>query len=205
MLLTKRMTSLRRDLVHVSELMRDSISRLQDITPAAALSPSTRVTMSDSGSVSAPTGTKATGSMAMASPSRYSSLEPTASVASYHTAIGVDDVSGIGAGTPSRAASQEELQLQELTGAAALATLTDGRGASSSPGPVTQQQQQQQQDGPALKLDGIELQGLEAGKKAGGLSAQVADALKQPVPVGAYVVRDIKISRLAGELEPVMM
>jgi len=33
------------------------------------------------------------------------------------------------------------------------------------------------------------------------LSSAVAAVLKQPAPAGAYVVRDIKISKLAGELD----
>jgi hypothetical protein len=205
-LLIKRMTSLRRDLVAVSDLMRDSVSRLQDTTPAAALSASSRVSLNDSDCGGVCSGAKAAGSGIMVPTSRFSSLEPTASAASYYTAVGTDDGPGSKSGLCSPAASQKELQHQKLTRAAAIAGQTDNHAAPGGPEPsASQEQQQQPQVEPALQLTDIELQGLKAGKKPGGLSTQVADALKQPVPVGAYVVRDIKISRLAGELEPILM
>jgi hypothetical protein len=44
-------------------------------------------------------------------------------------------------------------------------------------------------------------QGVANGTASWTLSAAVAAVLQQPAPAGAYVVRDIKISRLAGELD----
>eukprot|EP00878_Enallax_costatus_P011272 GHUV01011769.1.p1 GENE.GHUV01011769.1~~GHUV01011769.1.p1 ORF type:complete len:887 (+),score=340.48 GHUV01011769.1:35-2695(+) len=205
-LLTKRMTSLRRDLVHVGDLMRNSIGRIQDITPAASLSlaPSTRLS-SDAADARLPPGTKAAGSITTAAPSRYSSidpsgLEPTASVASYYSAVGDDGTDPPVHELPSPAASQRGLERQELTGAASFAESPNGGAVLSHPGRAVSPQPRQQ-DGPTSS-DDIEIM---TGAKAGALSARVAEALKQPVPAGAYVVRDVKISRLAGELEPVLM
>jgi hypothetical protein len=44
-------------------------------------------------------------------------------------------------------------------------------------------------------------QGMANGTASWTLSAAVAAVLQQPASAGAYVVRDIKIGRLAGELD----
>lgn len=194
------MTSLRRDLVQVSELMRNSMGRIHDITPAAALSNAPSLRGSDTGGAAA---LKPAGSVTAAAPTRFHSLEPATSVASFYSAVGADDQAAAQSDLPSPAGSQGELERRDLTHAAAVAGLADGSTTVSSAFQPAAQLQKQKQDGP-VSIESIELQGLKPANKALGLSSQVADALKQPSPAGAYVVRDVKISSLASELEPVM-
>jgi hypothetical protein len=52
-----------------------------------------------------------------------------------------------------------------------------------------------------LQVPGVAAQPNSQGASA-KLSDTVAAVLKQPGPAAAYVVRDIKISRLAGQLDP---
>jgi hypothetical protein len=59
----------------------------------------------------------------------------------------------------------------------------------------------------------VQLQGLQqtgaagegSGRSSSTLLGKVAAALQEPVPAGAYVVRDVKISRLAGELDSLLL
>lgn len=53
----------------------------------------------------------------------------------------------------------------------------------------------------AVSADGVRVEVAGPATPPSSLSAAVAAVLQQPAPAGAYVVRDIKISRLAGELD----
>lgn len=211
------MTSLRRDLVHVGDLMRNSIGRLQDITPATPLSlaPSTLLSSGDATDArQSATGNTAGSITTSAPPTRLSSIEPDAlehasPVASYHTAVADCSAPLQAYDLPSPAAPHQELELREPTGTASFAESPDGGTKLVRPGRTNAprqkpQQQQEKEEGP-IRPNDIECEGLTSDGLAGALSTRVAEALKQPVPAGAYVVRDVKISRLAGELEPVLM
>lgn len=186
----KRMSTMRKDLVHVSELMRDSLSRIQDISPAAALDV-------PSGSSSSPLrgGTGAGAATATIAAAAHT-LAP-AALASESNAPSCppawNDTSPIG------------LQQPELAGAAAVASTRPG---TPEPGTWAQHSMgsivadvpvKRPQSG--ISANGVQLEGL-GGRAAAPVSACVAAALSQPIPPG--VVRDVKLSRLAGELEPTM-
>jgi hypothetical protein len=227
-LLVKRMSTLRRDIVHVSELMRDSISRIQDITPATSLGAAGSTRLSDAGlppsrlslsaaEVAVPAGGNSRSSAGGVSgpataavvPASRLSIDPTSGVGSS----GESAAAGSGAGA-AEAAALAALELpspvpasEGLTGVHGIAGLAEqGPSASSSraatPHQLLAQQQQQQH---AVDADGIQLQVVvkqqASSKQRGKLSAVVSEALQQPIPAGAYVVRDVKISRLAGELD----
>jgi hypothetical protein len=63
---------------------------------------------------------------------------------------------------------------------------------------------QNSNDGAAIKPQ--QLQNLQDAREVphGPLVSKVAAAFQQQAPAGAFVVRDVKISRIAGELEPVL-
>lgn len=139
-LLTKRMSTLRKDLVHVSELMRDSIIHMQDITPASALAART------SDAATAPPAAMASGG---------GKAPPVVAVAAANGPVGHPLAPSP---TPPRVVvSAHDVQLQERP--------AEGTSTSSV------------------------------------LLSAVTSALAEPVPPGAYVVRDVKISHLAGELD----
>jgi hypothetical protein len=89
--------------------------------------------------------------------------------------------------------------------AAATATLSSGTRAVSlvqAPGSVVTAAAPTAnglQPAAAVSADGVHVE-VPATAPA-SLSDAVAAVLKQPAPAGAYVVRDIKISKLAGELD----
>lgn len=207
-MLTKRMSTLRRDLVHVSELMRDSIVRIQDITPAATIAASTRTSDSSSAPPGAVRLSFDAGTAGAAAAPSSRTAKAAAAAGARPAALAVELVgSGAGAGSTAGtapAASLVELPSpvathQELTGVSGIAGLADLGASTQSSRAATPQQLEV---GRAVSPDGIKLQGLKQQQGKSKLSATVAEALQQPTPAGAYVVKDVKISRLAGALEP---
>ncbi|WIA31642.1 hypothetical protein OEZ86_002522 [Tetradesmus obliquus] len=215
-LLVKRMSTLRRDIVHVSELMRDSISRIQDITPAASLGAAGSSRLSDPGlppsrlSLSAAEG--AGGSSSSAGAGVAAPASPAVAPASR---LSIDPTSGVGVGSSAAdaaaAAALAGLELpspvpasEGLTGVHGIAGLAETGPSASNSRAATPHQLHPQQQQHAVDADGIQLQLMKqqaSSKQRGKLSAVVSEALQQPIPAGAFVVRDVKISRLAGELD----
>jgi hypothetical protein len=232
-LLVKRMSTLRRDIVHVSELMRDSISRIQDITPASSLAAAGSTRISDPGmppsrlslsaaevAVSVPAagsssnGGTAAGRSSSSSAAAGAAVVP-ASQLSIDPASGVSSTGNAAAAGAGEAVALAALELpspvagrEGLTGVHGIAGLAEaGASANNSRAatphqlmPPSSQQQQQR----VVDPDGIQVQVVKqqaSSKQRGKLSAVVSEALQQPIPAGAYVVRDVKISRLAGELD----
>uniref|UniRef100_A0A383VUE4 Uncharacterized protein n=1 Tax=Tetradesmus obliquus TaxID=3088 RepID=A0A383VUE4_TETOB len=219
-LLVKRMSTLRRDIVHVSELMRDSISRIQDITPAASLGAAGSSRLSDPGLPPSPLSLSAAEGAGGSSSSAGAGVAAPASPAvAPASRLAIDPISGVGVGSSAAdaaaAAALAGLELpspvpasEGLTGVHGIAGLAEtGPSASNSRAATPHQlhpQQQQQQQQHAVDADGIQLQLMKqqaSSKQRGKLSAVVSEALQQPIPAGAFVVRDVKISRLAGELD----
>jgi hypothetical protein len=231
-LLVKRMSTLRRDIVHVSELMRDSISRIQDITPASSLAAAGSTRVSDPGmppsrlSLSAaeaavPAGGSsssggagggaptASGAAAAVVPASRLSIDPTSGVsgtgqAAAAAAAGAAEVVALAAlELPSPVAACEG-----LTGVHGVAGLAEQGASANNSRAATPHQlvlSPQQQHQRVIDPDGIQVQVVKqpeaSSKQRGKLSAVVSQALQQPIPAGAYVVRDVKISSLAGELD----
>jgi len=108
---------------------------------------------------------------------------------------------------PSPVALQQR-QASSVTGEAASDAMS-GPGSASSlslreRGAGTPQLHQNGNDGTATKPQ--QLQNLQDAREVphGPLVSKVAAAFQQQAPAGAFVVRDVKISRIAGELEPVL-
>jgi hypothetical protein len=211
------MSTLRRDIVHVSELMRDSISRIQDITPAASLGAAGSSRLSDPGltppsrlslSAAEAAGNSNDGSAGGAAvvPASRLSIDPSSGISSGVQAadVGAD---------AAEAAALAALELpspvpasEGLTGVHGIAGLAEQGASTNSSRAATPHQllPQQQQQQHAVDADGIQVQLVKqqvSSKQRGKLSAVVSEVLQQPIPAGAYVVRDVKISRLAGELD----
>lgn len=154
-LLTKRMTTFSKDLLHVSDLLkRDSMTRSQQM-------PSVSTVMDGSSSSG--------GALVQTAPAMGQSVGAAA------TAV-----------TPGIAAAQNG-----LPGVAVVAS-GGQQGADSRPAAAAV----------SVKDVQVAVPGALAGTGTPAtLSSAVAAVLKRPAPAGAYVVRDIKISRLAGELD----
>jgi hypothetical protein len=232
-LLVKRMSTLRRDIVHVSELMRDSISRIQDITPASSLAAAGSTRVSDPGmppsrlslsaaevavAVPAAGSSSSSGGAAggLSSSAAAGAAVVPASQLSIDPTSGVSSSGNVAAANAAEAVALAALELpspvagcEGLTGVHGIAGLAEaGASANNSRAatphqlmPPSPQQQQQQR---VVDPDGIQVQLMKqqaSSKQRGKLSAVVSEALQQPIPAGAYVVRDVKISRLAGELD----
>jgi hypothetical protein len=233
-LLVKRMSTLRRDIVHVSELMRDSISRIQDITPASSLAAAGSTRVSDPGmppsrlslsaaevavAVPAAGSSSSSGGAAggLSSSAAAGAAVVPASQLSIDPTSGVSSSGNVAAANAAEAVALAALELpspvagcEGLTGVHGIAGLAEAGASANNSRAATPHQlmppspQQQQQQQRVVDPDGIQVQLMKqqaSSKQRGKLSAVVSEALQQPIPAGAYVVRDVKISRLAGELD----
>lgn len=186
-MLGKRMSSLRRDLLHVGELMHDSISRRQEPQPAHSLSgPAASIHAEGNPGRLA----KHLDAGNHAASGMLNNINANRRGSSSHS---IDVERGTSTGAASAvlsAAAEHELEQQR---AALQGTYPAVAGADA-----TQQQQPY-----VIDTDNISLQGLKVSTSRSTLSGQVAEVLGQSAAAGTFVVHDVKISKVAGSLEPV--
>lgn len=166
-------------LMHVSDLLqRNSMTRSQNLPPVASFLDATSSGGSSLAPAAAPAAAKAGPSATAAAVSGVSPAAAAAVAAGGASTGALPSVSVIARGAPDKAPVR------------------------APNGAYTQQAAAISARDVQLEVAGAGVhKGAGAGVAPTSLSAAVASLLQQPAPAGAHVVRDIQISKLAGELD----